>query len=85
MWLPQIVRILFMESYCYGDFFLDILLNVSPKNIWDYLGDIFGVMSERQRRAATGIQWVRARDATKYLTIYRIASPSIELSSIKCQ
>lgn len=50
-------------------FFLDVLLKVSWKNIWDYLGDIFYVMSERQRKAANGIQWVETRDATRYLTI----------------
>lgn len=60
----------------YGDlllwgffFFLDVLLEISPKNIWAYWGDIFGVMSERQRRAAADMQWVEARGAAGYLTV----------------
>lgn len=53
-----------------GIFFsLDVLLEISPKNIWAYLGDIFGVMFERQRRAAADMQWVEARSAARYLTV----------------
>lgn len=40
MQLPKIVGTLFM--YCLG-VFLDLWLNLSPKNIWECLGNIFGV------------------------------------------